>query len=84
MAHYISYNLLDRFCYLDNCRNSRANTCNKLGPGQLGKGAFTRGETNWGESSKYQMSYSKFSRESGANVPDDANEFLPYQLSTAG
>ncbi len=51
MAHYISYNLLDRFRYLDNCRNSRANTCNRPGPGQLGKGAFTRGETKWGESS---------------------------------
>ena len=33
MAHYISYNLLDRFCYLDNCRNSRANTCEKAVPG---------------------------------------------------
>ena len=27
MAHYISYNLLDRSSYLDNRSNSRANTC---------------------------------------------------------
>ena len=27
MAHYISYGSLDRTNYLDNCGNSRANTC---------------------------------------------------------
>src|ERR1700749_1144658 len=27
MAHYISYGSLDRTYYLDNCGNSRANTC---------------------------------------------------------
>ena len=27
MAHYISYRLFDNHCYLDNCSNSRANTC---------------------------------------------------------
>ena len=30
MAHYISYGSLDRTYYLDNCGNSRANTCNEL------------------------------------------------------
>ncbi len=30
------------------------------------------------------MTHSKTFRESGINVPDDANGFLPYQLSTAG
>src|ERR1700743_234418 len=32
MAHYISYGLFDRTYYLDNCGNSRANTCNELRP----------------------------------------------------
>jgi hypothetical protein len=32
MAHYISYGSLDRTYYLDNCGNSRANTCNELRP----------------------------------------------------
>ena len=27
MAHYISYNMLSCFAYMDNCGNSRANTC---------------------------------------------------------
>jgi len=29
MAHYISYNLLDRGLHMDNCANCRANTCLK-------------------------------------------------------
>jgi hypothetical protein len=32
MAHYISYGSLDRTYYLDNCGNSRANTCVELQP----------------------------------------------------
>src|SRR5581483_11675553 len=32
MAHYISYGSLDRTYYLDNCGNSRANTCVGLQP----------------------------------------------------
>lgn len=32
MAHYISYGSLDRTYYLDNCGNSRANTCAGLQP----------------------------------------------------
>ena len=32
MAHYISYGSLDRTNYLDNCGNSRANTCAGLQP----------------------------------------------------
>ena len=28
-AHYISYSLFDVSCYMDNCGNSRANTCVK-------------------------------------------------------
>ena len=40
MAHYISYGSLDRTYYLDNCGNSRANTCNGFQP--FGRNAFIR------------------------------------------
>jgi hypothetical protein len=40
MAHYISYGSLDRTFYLDNCGNTRANTCYEF---QLsGRNAFIR------------------------------------------
>ncbi len=49
MAHYISYNLLDRFCYLDNCRNSRANTCERAVLGAtLGGPCLQSEEPGWG------------------------------------
>ena len=35
MAHYISYNLHDGLCYLDNRSNSRANTCINLALGRV-------------------------------------------------
>ncbi len=36
MAHYISYGSLDRTYYLDNCGNSRANTCAEPQPSWKG------------------------------------------------
>ena len=37
MAHYISYGSLDRTYYLDNCGNSRANTCTEPQPSWKGR-----------------------------------------------
>ena len=75
MAHYISYNLLDRICYLDNCRNSRANTCKKFGPGAtLGRMCLLVEKPRWGiqlretEGSIQQTNHSKLTRIEGVGL----------------
>jgi len=91
-AHYIGYTLPGRKSYLDNCRNSRANTCKSPGTGQPAKGVFTRIETTSGHSTsarsrvegsdKTTTIQSKFDTDRGPRARDDSDEFPPYQLST--
>jgi len=87
MAHYISYNLLDRTCYLDNCRNSRANTCKKFGPGAtLGRTCLLVEKPRWGiqlrvtEGSIQQTNHSKFHANRGLRPLMMQTSFCPINF----
>ena len=87
MAHYISYNLLDQICYLDNCRNSRANTCEKFGPGAtLGRMCLLVEKPRWGiqlratEGSINKTNHSKFHANRGLRPLMMQTSFCPINF----
>ena len=76
MAHYISYNLFDGPCYLDNRSNSRANTCIKP---RLLEGVYLLDGNQCGETRNLVI-HNNFR----IDLFDASFKFLPYQLWMVG
>ena len=78
-AHYISNNLFDGNCYMDNRSNSRANTCVKSRLSR--EGMYLLVKKSMRPLVGFVVNHSNCSNRWSC-IGDSSFKFLPYQLST--